>query len=196
MIGLGELVRAIADHRGDAIVVTGPGAISGALWALGHHPATLYNMELGYASSVAFGAALALPGRRSIAIEGDGSLLAALPVLATVAAHPAANLTIVAVVNGIYGTGDNKTPTPFAARADLGAAARALGWSAEHVVAAASGDEVTAALQRAAGMPGPWLIVADVDPASYELGGKRVRPGIDVGDAAVEMRRHLEAADR
>ena len=195
MISLADLASAVTEHRGDAVLVTGPGAISGALWAAGHHPATLYNMELGYASCVAFGAALARPERRAIAVEGDGSLLAALPILATVAGHPAQNLTIVAVVNGVYGTGDNQTSTPFAMGADLGAVALGLAWDRETVIRAASSDDLRSALRRAADTPGPWLIVAEVDPASYELGDRRVRPGIDVVEAAVELRRYLASAD-
>ena len=195
MITLADLARAIGDHRGDGIVVTGPGAISGAIWAAGRHPATIYNMELGYATSVALGAALALPGRRVISVEGDGSLLVALPVLATIAAHPAPNLTIVAVVNGVYGTGDNKTPTPFAARADLAAVAIALGWERDQVVAVTSAEEAQSALRRGVEESGPTLIVADVDPASYELGARRVRPGVDVIDSATLLRRFLAGAD-
>jgi sulfopyruvate decarboxylase subunit beta len=195
VIQLSELARAVADVRGDALVVTGPGAISGALWSCGHHPPTLYNMELAYATSVAYGSALARPDRRAIAMEGDGSLLAALPILATVARQPAGNLTIVAVVNGVYGTGDNRTETVFAIGADLAAVAAGLGWESEHVVEADTADDLGASLQRSADQPGPWLIVAHVDPASYELGSVRARPGIDVVEAAVEVRRNF-AADR
>lgn len=191
MIQLAELARAVADTRGHALVVTGPGAISGALWSCGHQPGTIYNMELAYASSFAYGAALARPDARAIAIEGDGSLLAALPILATVARQPASNLTIVAVVNGVYGTGDNRTETVFALGADLAAVASGLGWESDQVLEAASTDEIRRSLQRAAQAPGPWLIVARVDPASYEVGGVRARPGIDVVEAAVEVRRHF-----
>ena len=191
MIQLAELARAVADVRGDALVVTGPGAISGALWSCGHHSPTLYNMELAYASSVAYGAALARPERPAIALEGDGSLLAALPVLATVARQPSPNLTIVAVVNGVYGTGDNRTETVFAMGADLAAVAAGLGWESDHVVQADSAEVLRTSLQQSADQPGPWLIVAHVDPASYELGSVRARPGIDVVEAAVEVRRNF-----
>ena len=193
MIQLSELARAVADARGNALVTTGPGAVSGALWSCGHQPGTLYNMELAYATSVAYGLALARPDRRAISLEGDGSLLAALPILATVARQPAANLTIVAVVNGVYGTGDNKTETVFAGEADLEAVAVALGWNARQVVQASSAQELTSALHEAVGRVGPWLIVAHVDPASYQLGDVRARPDIDVVESAVELRRHLAA---
>ena len=193
MIQLADLARAVADSRGEALVVTGPGAISGALWACGHQPPTLYNMELAYASSVAYGAAMARPDLWAIALEGDGSLLAALPILATVARQPTPNLTIVAVVNGVYGTGDNRTETVCAGDADLAAVARALGWDAQHVIEAGSSDELRSSLQNSVAAPGPWFIVAHVDPASYGLGGVRARPGIDVVESAIELRRYLAA---
>jgi sulfopyruvate decarboxylase subunit beta len=191
VIQLAEFARAVADLRGNSLVVTGPGAPSGAIWSCGHQPPTIYNMELAYASSVAYGAAIAKPDRRAIAVEGDGSLLAALPILATVARQPAANFTMVAVVNGVYGTGDNRTETVFGMRADLAAVAIGLGWDIEHVLQAASTDELRAGLQRAAASAGPWLIVAHVDPASYELGSVRARPGLDVVETAIEVRRYF-----
>jgi thiamine pyrophosphate-dependent acetolactate synthase large subunit-like protein len=198
VISLADLARAVVDARGDALVVTGPGAVSGALWSCGHHPATIYNMELAYASSVAYGAALARPDRRAISLEGDGSLLAALPILATVARQRAPNLTIVAVVNGVYGTGDNKTETVFAGVADLVAVAIGLGWDKQHVVSADTVGDLRSALERTLASAGPWLVVANVDPASYELGGVRARPGVDVYETAIDVRRYYAAdgADR
>jgi thiamine pyrophosphate-dependent acetolactate synthase large subunit-like protein len=163
------------------------------MWSAGHHPATLYNMELCYASAVAMGAALARPDRRAIAIEGDGSLLAGLPILATVARHAPVNLTILAVVNGIYGTGDNRTPTQFALGADLIAVARGLGWPADHAVPADTVGALSEALEVAVSSDGPWLIAAGVDPGSYGTSGSRPRPGLDVVDAATAFRLHLAA---
>ena len=195
MIALSELARAVADFRGDGIVVTGPGAMAGAMWAAGHHPASIYNMELAYATSLAYGMALARADRRAIALEGDGSLLAGLPVLATVARQPAPNLVIVAVVNGIYGTGDNLTETQFAQGGNLAAVAVGLGWHPERVLHVAAGVDLAPALRQAVAETGPWLIVAHTDPASYGLGSVRVRPGIDVVESAIELRRYLAASD-
>jgi sulfopyruvate decarboxylase subunit beta len=191
MIPLEELCRAVAGARGDAAVVTGPGAVAGSMWVAGRHPATLYNMELCYASSVALGVALAQPARQAIALEGDGSLLAGLPVLATAVRHAVVNLTIVALVNGIYGTGDNRTQTQMALGGDIGAVARGLGWPSERVVSVADGAGFRDALVEALATDGPWLLAADVDPDSYGRSGARPRPGLDVVDAATVFRLHL-----
>jgi thiamine pyrophosphate-dependent acetolactate synthase large subunit-like protein len=196
VIALGDLAQVAADARDDGFVVTGPGAISGALWAARHHPATIYNMELAYATPIALGVALAQPSRRVLAIEGDGSMLAGLPALATVARHPAPNLAIVAVVNGIYGTGDNRSPTQMALGADLGAVAIALGWPRDRVVEVRTVGALRPLLATAMAGSGPWLIVAHVDPASYGPSGTRPVPGIDVVDAAIVSRRFLTSADR
>ena len=191
MIALDALCRAVVEARGDAAVVTGPGAVAGSMWVAGRHPATIYNMELCYASSVALGIALAQPDRQAIALEGDGSLLGGLPVLATAVRHGVSNLTIVAVVNGIYGTGDNRTQTQMALGGDLAAVARGLGWSSERVVSVAGTEDFRAALAAALAGPGPWFLVVDVDPGSYGRSGARPRPGLDVVDAATVFRAHL-----
>ena len=110
-------------RRGDAIVVTGPSALSGALYATDPDAPVLYNMELAYATACAFGIAISVGERPVIAIEGDGSAIAGLGGLATIARYRPANLTIVLIDNGVWGTGDNTIATPTALGADLAAAA-------------------------------------------------------------------------
>lgn len=193
---LSELAKAIGAARGDAIVITGPGAVAGELYAAGPDTASIYNMELAYATPIALGLALTHPGRPVIAVEGDGSVVAGLASLATVARYRPGNLTIIVVDNGIYGTGDNSVATQTAHGADLVAVAVGLGWSADGVTRAEDAAELTAALSDP--LPGPRLIVARVDPASYSQSPGRVKPGIDVVESAVLLRRHLEgsASDR
>ena len=59
-----EAMDAVAAARSDAVVITGPGANSGLLYERADAPATIYNMEMGYAAAVALGIALARPRRR------------------------------------------------------------------------------------------------------------------------------------
>ena len=68
-----DVVGAFARVRGDAAAVTGPGGLAGALFVASPEPASIYNMEFGYATATSLGIALAVPGRRAVAIEGDGS---------------------------------------------------------------------------------------------------------------------------
>jgi thiamine pyrophosphate-dependent acetolactate synthase large subunit-like protein len=179
-------------ERGGAIAVTGPGAIAGQLYLADPHGASLYNMELAYATATALGIAVELPAEQVIAIEGDGSMLAALGVLATIARYQPANLAIVLLVNGIYGTGDNSVQTQTALGGDLGSAAIALGWERDHVKDARDGETLAAALARAGSEPGPWLVQAFVDPVSYEKSASRARPGVDVAESGVLLRRELK----
>jgi thiamine pyrophosphate-dependent acetolactate synthase large subunit-like protein len=188
---LDALVAALADVRGDAVVVTGPGAAAGALYAAAPGSPSLYNMELAYATPVAFGIALVVAPRPVIAIEGDGSLLAGLGSLATIARYAPANLTVVVVDNGIYGTGDNRVRTQSAFGADLAAVGRALGWPGAGVHRV--GD--AAALADALTGTGPRLVVASVDAATYPRSGRRVTPRDDVVEAAILLRRHLAGRD-
>jgi sulfopyruvate decarboxylase subunit beta len=187
---LGEVVEALAETQPDAIAVTGPGAAAGQLFAADPERPGLYNMELAYATPTAFGLALAVPERRVVALEGDGSLLAGLGSLATVARYRPPNLTIVAIDNGIYGTGDNSVATQTALGADLVAVALGLGWPNGSALRVADRDELRTALADAG--QGPRLVVAAVDPASYPRSGVRVTPGVDVVESAVLLRMHLD----
>ena len=193
---LSEVIAAVAAHRADALAVTGPGAMAGALHAAEHHPGTIYNMELGYASATALGIALQRPERRVIALEGDGSLLAGIGVLATIARYRPTNLACIAVVNGVYGTGDQRVQTQVAFGADFAAAARALGWPNDTIVSVSDHGALGAALERIATAPGPWLVIVPVDVSTYGASGARPRPGADVVECAVLFRRHIEGKDR
>jgi thiamine pyrophosphate-dependent acetolactate synthase large subunit-like protein len=189
---LSELAKAIGVARGDAILVTGPGAVAGELYAAGPESPSIYNMELAYATPIALGLALTHPDRRVIAVEGDGSIVAGLGSLATVARYRPGNLTIVVVDNGIYGTGDNSVATQTAHGADLVTVGEGLGWPAEHVTRADDDASLAAALSSA--LPGPRLVIAAVDPASYSQSPSRLKPGVDVVESAVLLRLHLEGS--
>lgn len=189
---LSEIAAAVTAERGDAIAVTGPGAFAGQLYVADPDSASLYNMELAYATSTALGIATELPGERVISIEGDGSLLAALGVLATITRYRPANLAVVILVNGIYGTGDNSVKTQTGLGGDLGRVAVALGWPADHVTDAPDDASLRAALVRARTEAGPWLIQAALDSTTHPKSAGRAKPGVDVAEAGVLLRRSLE----
>ena len=195
---LAGVAAAVAAARDEAIVVTGPGAMSGTLYAVADEPGTLYNMELAYAAAVACGIALQRPEEAVIGIEGDGSLLAGIGILATIARYRPQNLTVVCLVNGIYGTGDNSVRTQTALGADYGAGAVGLGWDRERVRRVGDAEALASALTTARREPGPWLVLVDLDPAAHPVSAGRVRPGIDVVEAGILVRRELarRAAER
>jgi sulfopyruvate decarboxylase subunit beta len=186
-----EVLGALAEARDGALAVAGPGVLSRLLWAAGHQPATLYQMELGYPTAVCLGLALAAPRERVVAIEGDGSMLAGLGVLSTVARYRPPNLIVVVLDNGEYGTvGTGEVPTATRYGTDLAAVARACGWPADRVVRAERLPDVRGALARAFGEPGPWLLVAAAKGRLTDADGVGQIP-FDVVEAAVAFRREM-----
>src|SRR5258705_10381049 len=99
-----DVLREIAGGRGDAICV--PTMTTSPAWR------TLAPDDLsvgcvgfmGGASSLGLGLALAMPKRRVIIFDGDGSLLMQLGSLATIAGATPRNLTHLLFKNGVYHT--------------------------------------------------------------------------------------------
>ena len=114
-----EAMQAVAAARSDAAVITGPGANSGLLYEMADAPATIYNMDMGYASAMALGMAMACPLRPILAIEGEGSFYAGSVVLSTIWRLRPDNLVVLVLDNGVWGTGDNLEPTATALGVDL-----------------------------------------------------------------------------
>jgi thiamine pyrophosphate-dependent acetolactate synthase large subunit-like protein len=150
-------------------------------------------MELAYATPVAMGIALGAPGRRVVALEGDGSLFAAAPVLGTIARHPPANLTVIVLANGIWGTGDGSVPTTLTEPSQWTALAIACGWPADRALLTKDLAAFEAALEKSAREPGPWFICAVTGRSSVDMSGNRARPGIDTVEAADRLRRDLSS---
>jgi len=185
-----EFLAVFARHRAGAPTITGPGLGSRELFALeGEDPGILYNMDLAYAAPFCLGIALGTNLPRVVALEGDGSLLAGMPVLSTIARYRPRNLTVIALDNESYGTfGHGEMDSATAVGTDLEAVGRACG--IERCRTVRTLDEAEEVLPRALREPGPWLVVAklehhgDTDP---RFG--RVPP--DVVDAGVAFFRHL-----
>jgi hypothetical protein len=128
---------------------------------------------MGYAVPAAIGASLAAPGRRVLALSGDGGLMFTLPELAAAAALGLA-LPVVVFVNDGYGEIRNEMadagfapigvdiPAP-----DLPAAARALGCAGAHAPAPdALAAEIAAAFERSSG----FFSSVGGSPLSCEIG--------------------------
>jgi len=157
-----DVLRYIAKLRkGDPMIIS-PGLANYAIADAKDEPLTIYNMDMPYATPVALGMALGWPGRRIIAVEGDGSLLAGPGVLTTMARYKPRNLVVIVFDNGAYlTTGSGKAPTATAFGADIEQMARAAGMKntqTVHDIESAKG-----AVRTAFAAPGPWLIVAKVD---------------------------------
>jgi thiamine pyrophosphate-dependent acetolactate synthase large subunit-like protein len=158
--------RMLTHLHHDEAVIGGIGYSNFDLWAASANPngrrqQNFYMLgSMGLAVPIALGVALAQPQRRTIALEGDGSILMQLGALGTVAARAQKNLIVVILDNGAYQiTGGQKTLTDQGV--DLVAVARASGleqsaWAADE---SAFEDMIDRALKE----DGPWLIGCRID---------------------------------
>ena len=122
-----EVVKAILDRRGDALVVTGLGS-SCYDCGVHDHPNTFYLWgAMGAAAMVGLGLALAQPARRVVVITGDGEMLMGLGSLATIAVQQPPNLFVVVFDNGLYGE-TGMQPSHTQSGVDLCAVARGCGF--------------------------------------------------------------------
>jgi thiamine pyrophosphate-dependent acetolactate synthase large subunit-like protein len=107
---------------------------------------TFFPTILGGVSPTAIGLAIALPHRRVVALETDGSMLMNASVICTLANEQLPNLTVVVFDNGIYesigGAGVVGGPATHTGRkADLARMAEAAGCEPELTASASELDE-------------------------------------------------------
>ena len=170
-----EAIDAVAAARGDAVVITGPGTNSGLLYERADAPASIYNMDMGYAGALALGVALARPDCCVMAVEGDGSFFAGAAVLSTIWRMRPDNLVLVVLDNEVWGTGAGTEPTATGCGTDLAGLARASGWARANVHAPSGADALAAHLAAARTRAGPQLIVCKTD-TSRDMPSSPERP--------------------
>lgn len=190
-----DVIEALAKYRNGAAAISGPGTISRLLWSTGHQPASIYQMDMGYAAAMALGLALARPDRRVIGVEGDGSIIAAMSVFSTIGRYQPKNFLLLVIDNGVYASaGDGSVQTGSSHHTDIAAVARACGVAGDHAITADTLEDATRALQRACAEPGPWVVVARVDDSDRRvMQGAKTRGVIpyDVVETVINFRRAL-----
>jgi thiamine pyrophosphate-dependent acetolactate synthase large subunit-like protein len=147
-------------HRDEA-VIGGIGYSNFDLWASGRRAQNFYMLgSMGLAAPIALGVAIAQPERKTIALEGDGSILMQVGALATIAARKQKNLIVVILDNGAYQiTGGQIAATGLGA--DIVAMARGAGIAQS--VWAADESHFDELVDRALAEDGPWLIGCRID---------------------------------
>ncbi len=164
-----DCLAELAPMIDDALVVTNV-ARSGFEWhALCPREGNIYTMAMGMVTPVCLGLALALPHRRVIAVDGDGSLLLNLGALATVANAAPPNLIVLVFDNRSYAS-TGGLPTATAGPTDLAAIAQGAG-----IRGACTVNSVGAfrkAVEGAWHGGGPWVIVARVTGETEPVGPK------------------------
>ncbi len=162
MMNRGDLTkRLVAKLKKDEAVIGGIGNTNFDLYAAGHRPQNFYMLgSMGLACPIALGVALAQPERGVIALEGDGSILMNLGVLATIAQLKPRNLTIIIMDNGTYQITGNQ-PTATKDTADIVAIAKGAGLS--NSTWARDEKHFEELLSRRFDDGGPVLIAAKID---------------------------------
>jgi len=107
--GAGVLARICQIHHTPFLIlsshVAGLGGTQHELFTLGDRDANLYATGIGLVSQVALGLAIALPKRKIIALDGDGSSVLNLGILPVLAQQTPPNLLVVVFDNGLYESG-------------------------------------------------------------------------------------------
>ena len=183
-----EAIDLLAAAKGDGVSVATMRAIPDWYTAGAGPERHLDNIGcMGGAAPLALGIALAQPGRRVMVVDGDGSLLMQLGVLASVAGIAPANFYHFVLVNRIYETSGHQ-PIPAADKVDFAALALGAGYAA-----AFNFDDPGVLHERLPGIldrPGPVLVALEVDPEDERLPTPAARPA----DPAAFLRSQRVAA--
>jgi len=161
-----DCLKAIAPRFGEELVVTNIGAVRHEWQALRPHPANYHLQNLGLTSSMALGLALALPHRKVVAFDGDGSLLLNLGSLATIANQHPRNLIHIVFDNECYES-SRGAPTATAGQADLAAIARGAGFA--NVMTAKTLAEFEEGFLRALTSNDLYFILAKVEAGAGDV---------------------------
>ncbi len=125
-----DVADLIARNRGEAIVVC---TMTTIMTFAQRYPHPL-NMRvaplMGGASSIGLGLALALPRKRIIVLDGDGSLAMQLGTVLTISEAAPTNLYHFIFHNGVLYEGGGRLPIAGSGKADLAGIARAAGYPA------------------------------------------------------------------
>jgi sulfopyruvate decarboxylase subunit beta len=157
-----DAIRAIVQHLHDAAVVSNIGIPSKELFWTEDRKENFYMLgSYTQASSVGLGIALSTR-RRTIVIDGDGSLLGTA-ILPVIAAKKPRNLTIICLDNGVFGSTGNQM-TPACQQVDLELYARACGF--KQTVKVTSAEEIGGAI--ASLEQGPSFIHVVIRPGNSD----------------------------
>lgn len=142
------------------LLVSTNGCISRELYTAGHSGNNFYMLgSMGQAASIALGVALSRPNRRVVALDGDGSLLMNMGILATVREFRPRNFMHVVLDNGVYNT-TGQQPTA-AAVVGLASVAKAVGY--RNAVTVKTATQLRRTARRMLSAKGPVMLVVKVE---------------------------------
>jgi sulfopyruvate decarboxylase subunit beta len=121
-----DALKVFAALRKEEICICGVGVNGRELYSVGHHPLNLYNVNMPYPLALSLGIALAIPQRRTVLLDGDGSLLSGCSTLSVIGNLRPKNLLIVVWDNESFVT-PYGLPTPTAGFTNLEMVAKGMG---------------------------------------------------------------------
>jgi thiamine pyrophosphate-dependent acetolactate synthase large subunit-like protein len=173
MMHTAELLKVFAEHRGDAIVISGRGGRHWMQISDSSLDLPLGDPAMGGHSGFGLGLALAQPDRRVVLFDSEGDILMSLGQLPTIAEQAPANFYHFILDNEVYATTGGQ-PVPGAKHVDYAAIARASGYPRAHSFTELEdfGRELPAILAA----PGPVFVALKVLPEVENTPiGQRVR---------------------
>lgn len=157
-----ECMQAIAPLFTDELFITTNGGTTTEWNSVRPSEANLQVKTMGLCSSIGLGLALALPHRRVVVLDGDGSLWMNLGTLATIGLHQPTNLVHICWDNKSYEASGGGPTATTAERLDFASVARSAGvgssWCALTV------EDLQDRVQHALSTPGPHFIWACIEP--------------------------------
>jgi phosphonopyruvate decarboxylase len=173
MMHTAELLKLFAEHRGDAIVISGRGGRHWMQISDTSLDLPLGDPAMGGHSGFGLGLALAQPNRRVVLFDSEGDILMSLGQLPTIAEQAPPNFYHFVLDNEVYATTGGQ-PVPGAKHVDYAAIARASGYPRAHSFTELEdfGRELPAILAA----PGPAFVALKVLPEVENTPiGQRVR---------------------
>lgn len=167
-------LRAVAAHRGDAVVMTT--MMSSRGWSAVSTRPELdlpFGGAMGKLSSVALGLALARPDRKIVVLDGDGSLLMNLGSLVTVGGMQPKNLVHMVCQNGVYEVTGGQ-PVPGVERLDFAQIALGAGYRRAETFDEAA--QLEARLPELLAADGPTFVTLKLEPFTYDTSAPRRTP--------------------
>ncbi len=161
------------------LVIVSIGMLKDDWWNFTGSDNAFYSSVLGTVSTIGLGLATALPDRRIVAIDSDGSILLNLGVLCTLGAQRPRNLTVVVMDNGMYDSvGGHATHT--ARNTDL--ARMAEGAGCMDCVTASDMETLAAEFQRMLADDSFGFLVAKLEPGRHPWTEEQQKPTDGVED--------------
>ena len=165
---------AVDAQRPDALIVVCNGMIGRELFTHRDRASRFYMIgSMGLASSIGLGLALTRPSRPVVLFDGDGNVLMGLGALASVAAAGPPNFYHLVFDNAAHGsTGGQRTISDCVPLERVSAAA---GYKRSERVR--SGGDLGSEIAGLLGVPGPAMLVVDVEPGNVpNIGRVEVTP--------------------